>query len=311
MNIKSIIYFINKHINQFLWSLALGYKHIPYIATIELTSRCNAHCIYCGRDALPYVGDMTIEAFKKIIDAIPFVQEVGAYAIGESLMHPNFIEAITYAESKGKNVVIFTNGSLLTPKLAKEILDAGLYKLVFSVDVDNKEDYESIRIPLKWDNLVNNIKTIMDLKKNNPVYKTTIMVRITQTLQNNGREKEIINYWKDRVDDVTYRKVRTFFVPGSHPITSSKEKIKCKRIVEEIVIRSDGTVPVCCDDWYYENVVGHINFETVTENDILDLFNSDIYNKFRRNIKNGTNYPYLCDVCVPRINEVKDNVKGS
>jgi MoaA/NifB/PqqE/SkfB family radical SAM enzyme len=277
MHFKSIVRYGLIKVNQIAWRLAIGYKYIPYVATIELTSRCNAHCVYCGRDGMPFVGDMPIELFKKLIDAMPFVKEVGAYAVGESTLHPNFVEAIKYAADKGKDVVVFTNGSTLTPEYSQQILDAGIYKLVFSIDVDNKKDYEAIRPPLKWDRLVDNVDTFVKLRGTK--YKTKVVVRMTETPQNRDRVDEIMNFWRKHVDAVNFMNVRHFYI-NLKDQKGSETKIDCMRINNEIVIRSDGTVIMCCDDWYNEYEENMMKNKEKKDKTLFSiLFESLIYKK--------------------------------
>jgi len=302
MKISSIVRYAKIKMNQFAWKLATGYKYVPYVATIELTSRCNAHCVYCGRDGIPFVGDMSVDLFKKLINAMPFVKEVGAYAVGESTMHPNFVEAIKYAADKGKDVVVFTNGSTLTPEYSQQILDAGIYKLVFSIDVDNKKDYEAIRPPLKWDRLVDNVDTFVKLRGTK--YKTKVVVRMTETPQNIDRVEEIMNFWRKHVDAVNFMNVRQFY-KSLKDLKASETKIDCMRIDNEIVIRSDGTVIMCCDDWYNNYSIGNIDITTATQDNILILFNNNKMMAIRKSLKTGKNKPKLCDVCVPNVQEVR------
>lgn len=302
MKIRTVINYAKKRMQQEYWHLRTGYKYIPYIATVELTSRCNAHCVYCGRENLPFIGDMSIEDYKRVIDAMPFVKVIAPWAVGESLMHKDVIEAVAYAKKKKKFVNISTNGHYLNTAMSEGLLRAGLDELKLSVDTNNPNEYEATRPPLKWDTLIGNIYMFKDLRDAGG-YKTKICMRMTSTKENRDKVEEIINFWGKIVDDALYRNARDFF-PGEHANASSKRgPIKCRRISDEIVIRANGNVVLCCDDWFDENLIGKIDFATVTQKDILDIFNSDKMNAMRKAIITGKNYPFLCDVCVPQVNE--------
>jgi sulfatase maturation enzyme AslB (radical SAM superfamily) len=302
MNIRTVINYLNRKYKQNYWRLRTGYKYIPYTATVEITSKCNAKCVYCGRDKLPFIGDMSIENFKKIVDAMPFVGFIGPWAVGESLLHPDIVEAIRYVKQKGKYVNISTNASGLTEKLSKELLDAGLDELKISVDTDDKEDYEKTRPPLKWESLVENVQRFRELRdKGN--YKTVIYVRMTETPYNREHKERIMKFWSQIADKVIYRNVRAFFPEKKTNKSSFADEIKCKRLDNEIIIFANGTVVMCCDDWYCDNVIGKINFDNISKDNILKIFNGEKMNSIRKATKTGTNYPFLCDVCVPRVNE--------
>jgi len=101
------------------------------IHQIEITSRCNLKCVYCPSYKLPRPKlDMTREHYEQALDWAKFFQaqgtqtELNLAGIGESTLHPNFVEYLWLARQKlgPKQVLLFaTNGLLMTDALAKEI----------------------------------------------------------------------------------------------------------------------------------------------------------------------------------------------
>lgn len=122
----------------------LRFKGIEVLVA-ELTNRCNADCVYCGRQyQFRKLCDTELDLFKRIVD------ESGAKTVfpqnwGEPLLHPDFIEAVVYAKRKRKRVIIYTNASLLTRDTAEKLLDTRVDPVNFSVDSYNQETYEPIR----------------------------------------------------------------------------------------------------------------------------------------------------------------------
>lgn len=98
---------------------------------IELTSHCNLRCVYCpspvlGREKL----HMSMETFARALEWVKHFRaartqgELNLAGIGESTMHPNFVECVKLArEALGwENRVCFaTNGLLMTRELAQAI----------------------------------------------------------------------------------------------------------------------------------------------------------------------------------------------
>jgi len=104
---------------------------IASIHQIELTSRCNLRCRYCAHPKMPRAKlDMTDVIFEKALDwASIFVRcglqkELNLAGIGESTMHPRFVEMLAVARSHlgwGVDIVLATNGLLMTDELAQRI----------------------------------------------------------------------------------------------------------------------------------------------------------------------------------------------
>lgn len=102
------------------------------IHQIELTTRCNLRCHYCPHfPNLPRPKvDMLWETFEKALDLVKFFvrqgtqMELSLTGIGESLLHPHFVEMV--AESRiaighDRPLVITTNGILLDEVMCKAI----------------------------------------------------------------------------------------------------------------------------------------------------------------------------------------------
>jgi len=106
------------------------------IHQIEMTSRCNLRCKYCTHPTMARAKvDMTDEIYmqtlalvKRLLHTYPGVQhELNLAGIGESTLHPEFVRNVFLArEAVGEHVdlVIATNGLLMTKDLAREIAPA-------------------------------------------------------------------------------------------------------------------------------------------------------------------------------------------
>ena len=98
---------------------------------IEPTVACNLDCITCFRNAWEQpIGRMSEETFERIfaglkeLDPIPSVYFGG---IGEPLFHVKTIEWIRRIKRElGVKVELITNGTILTEKKSRELIDAGL-----------------------------------------------------------------------------------------------------------------------------------------------------------------------------------------
>ncbi len=97
---------------------------------IEPTVDCNLDCITCFRNAWDQpMARMTEETFESILtglkqmDPIPNVYFGG---IGEPLFHPKTVEWIGRVKQLGVKVELITNGTILTEKKSRQLIDTGL-----------------------------------------------------------------------------------------------------------------------------------------------------------------------------------------
>lgn len=101
----------------------VGTDRMPLNAIIELTERCNLRCKHCyihdpARDQLVRSRELTTEQWFRIFDELA---EAGClwmtWTGGEVLLRSDFPELYQYAKRKGFLIVLFTNGTLMTPEL--------------------------------------------------------------------------------------------------------------------------------------------------------------------------------------------------
>ncbi|HUU00765.1 MAG TPA: radical SAM/SPASM domain-containing protein [Myxococcota bacterium] len=92
---------------------------------IELTNRCNAHCIFCPQRSMKRYGNMTTEVLERVLRTIREEPIGTIYFIGrgEPLMHPNFIDYIRkIRDLTGVEFELFTNGLALVPEVVDRLV---------------------------------------------------------------------------------------------------------------------------------------------------------------------------------------------
>ena len=142
--------------------------YLPIKLDIENVSRCNFACIMCVvNDWGPKrqrAADLTLEAFKSIIDEQVGLLEIKLQGIGEPLLQgDDFFEMIRYARARHIWVRTTTNASLLHLKdNYKKLIDSGVNEVQISVDGATKEVFEGIRNGGRFDRVAANCKLIND-----------------------------------------------------------------------------------------------------------------------------------------------------
>lgn len=101
------------------------------------TRTCNLKCRHCymSSDAKKYQNELTtVEAKQFIDDLADFNVPVLLFSGGEPLIRPDFFELADYAAKKGVRPTLSTNGTLITPEVARKIKDIGVGYVGISLD---------------------------------------------------------------------------------------------------------------------------------------------------------------------------------
>jgi len=103
----------------------------------NVTRRCNLKCVHCYAHAknIAFDNELTTEQGKQLIDDLSdFGSPVMLFSGGEPLVRPDLPELAAYAVEKGMRAVISTNGTLITPELARTLKEIGLSYVGISLD---------------------------------------------------------------------------------------------------------------------------------------------------------------------------------
>lgn len=99
--------------------------------------RCNLRCVHCyshSRD-IDYSGELTTPRAEALIeDLAAFKSPVVLFSGGEPLMRPDLYDLAGRARAGGMRAVISTNGTLITEKVAHELVEIGLSYVGVSLD---------------------------------------------------------------------------------------------------------------------------------------------------------------------------------
>ncbi|HOG98225.1 MAG TPA: radical SAM protein [Methanothrix soehngenii] len=102
----------------------------------ELTAACNLSCQYCRASASHEqdLGELDTDEAKRFVESIAPRKPMLILSGGEPLLRPDLFQIIRLAVSLGIRVSLASNGTLITPELAKEIADSGVSRVSISLD---------------------------------------------------------------------------------------------------------------------------------------------------------------------------------
>ena len=129
-----------------------SYPNLDWIQ-VEISSYCNAGCIYCPRTV--YREDwqnryLPIDAFRNLKPAFRKTELVYLQGWGDPFTHPRFFEMLQLAKRAGCRVGTTTNGTLLNRQLIEKLVAEDLDVIGFSLaGIDEKNDEIRKGTPIK------------------------------------------------------------------------------------------------------------------------------------------------------------------
>ncbi len=130
---------------SFSWTdlKSLFFPRLDWIQ-VEVTSLCNAACIYCPhtiyRDR--WAGrHLSLDTFEKLAPAFKHTRLVHLQGWGEPFLHPHFFDMVATAKQAGCRVGVTTNGMLLDAEAVRRLVESGIDLVAFSLaGTDEKND---------------------------------------------------------------------------------------------------------------------------------------------------------------------------
>lgn len=121
---------------------------------VELTNVCNFHCTFCPDEIMERKrGMMSVEEARRIFDMIAEQKDrlgplypVKLHQMGEPTLHPQLVDIVSHAESKGIPIELNTNCSMLTPELVDGLYHAGLTNLILSYQTPDEESFKTRKV---------------------------------------------------------------------------------------------------------------------------------------------------------------------
>lgn len=232
----------------------------PRVVRIETTNACNAKCVICPHPVMTRpVKVMPAGLYQRIIDECAQHQcrEVHLHNFGEPLLDKHLEDKVRYAKQKGiRKVKIFSNGSIVSEKRAVALMEAGLDEIKISFDGADKEEFERIRAPLKFDEVVENIHTLLRLR-NERQAKLKISINCVST-SDKTRTMEIL---EKAVDDFSFGKIHNWG-DGDFAEINSRTRKPCSRVWRTFTVLVNGDVALCCLDYDGKHLLGRVDEKT-------------------------------------------------
>lgn len=251
---------INKKVEQMIKE-----NHLFHHVEIETINRCNGICSFCPVNAKiesrPYAL-MEEKLFKKIVDDLAELNYDGRLSLfsnNEPLLDKRIIEFHKYAREKlpDARMHLYSNGSLLTKDIFLELVN---YLDELIIDNYNQEL-----------NLNPSSEMIVEYAKTHPeiAEKVTIVLR---------KPQEILT-------------TRGGDAPNRTEVAIEKH-ISCIHPFQQLIIRPDGKISLCCND-----PLGKMTMGDASKESLVDIWYGEKYRTMRKQIIDGREHVEHCKNC--------------
>jgi radical SAM protein with 4Fe4S-binding SPASM domain len=299
----------------------------PLFLQVEPTILCNLECTFCINPFLPRQRtNLSLANFERVLSQVPSATKVSLVGIGESFMNKELWSIIRMAKARGVQIGTTSNGTFLTDRLVRDILDSGLDWLNFSIDGATKATYEKLRPGAEFEKVLANIRRVVAalgerprpelavwfLSNDENLHELPDMVELVRSLGIRSLNTQGVHYWghpdwheravrANALDDLvavlreTQRRAADAGIQFQWLNFPDRNAARtCKWPWKGAYITSDGFVTPCCENG---SDPMRINFGNVFEQPFAEIWNSPRYQGFRRELQSERSRPSICVDC--------------
>lgn len=266
----------------------------------EVTDHCNATCVMCPRDKHEHGrehGIMDQAQYEKSIDEVVALgaRKVVLTGFGEPMLDKRLEDKIAYASKKSLSTYFITNGSAMTAKRGRKLMEAGLSEMRVSFYGMRPETYNAVMQGLDFERTKKGILEFLRIRDEIGAH-TRVQMSYLELDLNKGDEQAFREFWEPKVNAIEIWKPHNFGDGRDYRFRehSVDHKNTCGRPENgPLQIQWNGEVIPCCYDYNNQIILGNA-FNTP----VLELLNSDKYRllRYAHRAKQFSMFPY-CDQC--------------
>jgi len=323
LSIRKVLNIVLVQLSYFL-SLALKKPLVwgkPFFVSLEPAAICNLACPQCPTgtgDVKRGLNFLDINTYQSVVDEITGTTAIlSLYHQGEPILHKSFADMVKYASDRNIYTVTSTNGQLLTKEVCASLVQAGLDRIIISLDGTDQESYNKYRLGGDFEKVITGIRMLTEASQAGG--KPYIIIQFLVFKHNQDQVTEIRKLGKrlgaDRVmiksaqieypesihewmpDRIKYRRYRRN--SQGDWMLGGKLKNRCKRLWHTTVITTDGLVVPCCFDKLAHYPLGTIGKETISQ-----IWRNRKYNDFRSRVLDNRKEIGICTNCTEGIGRI-------
>ncbi len=250
--------------------------HIDY----EMKFKCNLRCPMCLM-SLPLEGrrkygrpeaELSAETVRGLLveGSARGQKAMGFGGLWEPLLSPDLPDLISFARSRGLVDVMFnTNALLLTEKTGRALIEAGLTRLMISLDADTAATYAKMRVGSDFETVCANIENFIALRSRMGRALPVLRLSFCRTALNEHELEPFLKRWHGKVDFFSlqaYGRYESAAPPGyPEGVSADPPSGRCAQPHKRLLVRHNGQVLPCCDASGLSLVLGDIHTQSLDQ----------------------------------------------
>lgn len=265
--------------------LSRSAKGGPVMVQVQTSDACNGRCGIC-----PYGSSnrgqghqlMDEGLYRHILDQLAASGTVWRFTPmlqSEPLTDPKIVDRMRLARQAlgpGVRLVMVTNGTLLTPSLARRLERAGCDAFLISLDALTPETYGRVRPGLSFEAVHRNVSWLLKHPS-----RADITLRFLRQQENQGQDKAFYRYWRGKGASVQFQEPcnRAGTLEAFTNLRRNERAslvrvwrlfcrrclVKCSLPFTTLNVLVDGRVVACCHDWEPSLVLGDLSQQSLKE----------------------------------------------
>ena len=144
-------------------------RRVPVEVSIEVTHRCPLECQHCYNnlpinDAQARKQELSFEEHVRLLDELV---DLGClwllYTGGEIFARKDFLQIYTEAKKRGFLITLFTNGTMITPRIADHLAEYRPFNIEITLYGATRETYEALtKVPGSFDRCRKGIQLLLE-----------------------------------------------------------------------------------------------------------------------------------------------------
>jgi sulfatase maturation enzyme AslB (radical SAM superfamily) len=255
-------------------------EEFPSQMIVDITEVCNLACIHCPHPAFKASEHYATrylepELNKKMVDEVReagqgYCQYIRYTSNGEPLVHPKGYEMVEYAvKHSGTFVTMTTNGTIMTERKTRRLLDAGVHMIDISIDAHTPETYSRVRVNGDLNVTRGNVLRLIDWVKTSGV-ATKVVVSFVEQPENTHEAADFERYWKEQGASAVV--VRRLHSAGGeiqriaiHMKGELAPRFPCLYPWERLTLDPKGYLAFCPTDWRYASPFADFRAASIAE----------------------------------------------
>lgn len=263
---------------------------MPFSMYVEPSNVCNFKCTFCPESFADYEEQaggrrsMSFADFKKVcadVRAMGRLKVLRLFMLGEPLLHKELPDFIRYAKDHdvAERIEVTSNGTALTAKKSRELVEAGLDYLrvsIYASTPDRHREVTQSRVSVQ--RIADNVRTFREVRDAMGSRTPFLYAKMIDALDERENQA-FFDLYRPIADECgleprtnwTGYEGRDLISLGTATnadrtrVIAAGEKSVCPYPFYILVVHADLDVSVCCADWNKKALVGNLRAQSLAE----------------------------------------------